>query len=643
MIRGAFTPSSVNEETRSVELVWTTGADVRRYDWRNGGYYWERLKVDEKSIDLSRLRNGAPLLAQHNQYSLSGQIGVIESARVEGGRGFAVVRFSKRDDVEPIWQDVKDGILRNVSVGYEQNKLRDTTEERDGIPVREVTRWTPHELSLVSIPADAGAQVREAPDHDGAAVDDTEDNTAMAHPNADTPTARDAATTATPTPPVSSPDAAAIRAAAEQAAQEAVRHERERVEAIHHAVTAARVPGGTELARTLVSEGVSADVARQRVLARLAEQAAPDTEGVPTDTRVHAGDGRRDAQFRQVIVDGLAFRCGGARPSDPEALRVSSRGILRLAEELLESGGRRTRNMSPTELARAAMATGDFTDIIADVAGRSLTRGYDAEVRTFAEVFRQAMAANFRPIERIKLSDVPALAAVAEGAAYTEVAFTEDKETYAVGKFGRRIGYTWEMMVNDDLDALSRIPAMLGAAAARLENDTVWGVLTANGDLADTDPLFNVTAGNESSAALDAAGLAAARLYLRTAETENGQPLNLQAEFLVVGPALENTAELLLAVLPEMTTTSRANIVAPGLRTRLKLVVEPRIAANNWYVLTAPTSIDTMEYAYLQGHERPTLTRDDPFSVDQVDMKVRHVIGAGAIDRRGMWHSDSTP
>lgn len=632
MLRGAFAPSSVNAEARTVELVWTTGAEVRRYDWRNGGYYWERLKVDEKSIDLSRLRSGAPLLAQHNQFSLNGQIGVVESVRVEGGRGYATVRFSRREEVEPIWQDVRDGIIRNVSVGYEQNKLRDTQEERDGIPVREVTRWTPHELSLVSIPADAGAQVRAS--HP---TEDPEDTTDMAHPNADS-TARDAATTPAPatpaTPAPTPPDDAAIRAAA----QEAVREERQRVDAIHHAVDAARLPDGAAFARTLVSEGVTADVARERVLARLAEQSPPPTQG----NVIQPGDGRRNEEHRALIVDGLAYRCGGPKPTDPEALRMSARGIMRLAEDLLESGGRSTRHMAPAQLARAAMATGDFAEIIADVAGRSLTRGYDAETRTFAGVFRQSSASNFKAIERIKLSDVPALAAVAEGAAYTEVAFTEGKETYAVGKYGRRIGYTWEMMVNEDLDALSRIPAMLGAAAARLENDTVWGVLTTNGNLADTNPLFNVTDGNESNAALDAAGLALARLYLRMAQTENGQPLNLQAEYLIVGPELENTAELLLAVLPEMATTSRANIVAPGLRTRLKLVVEPRIEDLNWYVATTPTSIDTMEYAYLQGYESPTLTRDDPFSVDQVDMKIRHVIGAGAIDRRGMWHSDST-
>lgn len=625
-VRAAFAPATVNAEERTVDLTWTTGARVRRYDYRQGGWYMEQLRVDDGAIDLTRLNGGAPLLAQHNQYSLRGQIGVVERAWISGGVGHATVRFSRREEVEEIFQDVRDGIIRNVSVGYSQDRIADLDEEQDGVPVREVTRWTPHELSLVSIPADVGAQVREAPIS-------CEETTHMENETEDTASASpETRNQPTPAPsPAPTVDLDAVRAAA---AEQARAEERARVREINEAVDAAGL--GRDFARGLVDEGVTADAARQRVLRALADQ-TPDTRQ-PT---AQPGDGRREQNFRQAAVEGLAYRAGGTNeaPGD-EAQRIAAGGIMHLARQLLEMGGRNTAGMAPAQLARAAMATGDFTHIIADTADRSLVRGYDAEVRTFAPVFRRTTVRNFQTIERIRLSDFPALTAVAEGAAYLESAFSENRETYTVAKYGRKAGYTWEMMVNEDLDALGRLPAMMGASAARLENDTVWGVLTANGNMADASPIF--TGSNESNATLDAAGLAAARQYLREQTAENGQKLNLQAAFLVVGPELESDAENLLAVLPELSATSRGVIVSPSLRSQLQLVVEPRITGPNWYVMTAPTTIDTLEYAYLQGYERPTLTREVDFDIDQVSLKIRHVIGAGAIDRRGMFHSDST-
>jgi len=615
-VRAAFAPDSVNDETRTVDLTWTTGASVRRFDWSTGSYYLERLRVDKGAVDLSRLQAGAALLAQHNQYSLDGQIGVVERAWIEGGQGHATVRFSKRAEVEPIWQDVKDGIIRNVSVGYSQDKVRDTKEDVDGIPVREVTRWTPHELSLVSIPADAGAQVREAPD----------DHAPLAHEeNMDEDNTPE---TARATPPSPAP-APTVNVDAERAA--AITQERQRVSDITEAVR----QGGQslDLASELIASGATVSEARATVLRKLGER----NPAIP-GTVVEPGDKRRDEQHRAAIVDGIAWAAGNAKPTDPEALRVGARGMHRAIEDLLEAGGRSCRHMTPAQFARAAMETADVPNIIAAVAGRSLLRGYEAEVRTFVGVFRQAEGAlNFKNIERVGLSDFPALAAIAEGDAYTEATISAGKETYSIAKYGKRIGYTLEMFLNQDLDALSRLPSMMGAACARLENDTVWGKVTANGNLADGNAIFRSAAGNLTDDLLDAAGLADGRQYFRSRTATNGQKLNIPVAFLAVGADRENDADLLLNVLPEMATTARGNIVAPSLRSRLSLVVEPRLTG--WYMFADPNAIDTVEYSYLKGYEQPTLTRQESFDIDKVDLKIRHIIGAGALSRLGMYKS----
>lgn len=148
-------PLTYEERDNSLSVTFSTGERVFRDGFRP---YWEELSISNEAIDFSRLNRGAPLLKSHDQ-SLDSVIGVVENGRVENGVAVANVRFSNRDDVKPIIQDIKDGILRNLSVGYRIEKYEKVGEENDN-PVIKATRWTPYELSIVSIPADKNAQVR---------------------------------------------------------------------------------------------------------------------------------------------------------------------------------------------------------------------------------------------------------------------------------------------------------------------------------------------------------------------------------------------------------------------------------------------------------------------------------------------------
>ena len=111
--RAAVQPQTFNEDSRTVDLVWTTGAQVRRYDWMDGPYL-EELSLNPNAVRMDRLNTGAPLLANHNSSSLENVIGVVERAWIDGNQGKATVRFSDRPDVQPIINDVKTGILRNI-------------------------------------------------------------------------------------------------------------------------------------------------------------------------------------------------------------------------------------------------------------------------------------------------------------------------------------------------------------------------------------------------------------------------------------------------------------------------------------------------------------------------------------------------
>jgi HK97 family phage prohead protease len=153
---------SFDEAKRTVDLIWTTGATVRRRSWMDGPYD-EELIVSGNSVRLERLNAGAPFLNAHDGYDLSGVIGSVVpgSAKIEKGRGTATVQLSKRDDVAGIAQDIRDGIIRNISVGYRIHAIEKKERDDGSVPLWRVVDWEPLEISAVPIPADPGAQVRD--------------------------------------------------------------------------------------------------------------------------------------------------------------------------------------------------------------------------------------------------------------------------------------------------------------------------------------------------------------------------------------------------------------------------------------------------------------------------------------------------
>lgn len=156
----AIAPASIDQEKRTVELVWSTGAAVKRADWVTGRVYSEELSMDPAHVRMARLNGGAPLLNSHSRWGLNDVLGVVEKAWLDGGEGRAIVRFSSRPEVDAVWNDVRDGIIRNVSVGYKVHRFEETSKPGAAVPTFLAVDWEPEEISLVSVGADAGAGVR---------------------------------------------------------------------------------------------------------------------------------------------------------------------------------------------------------------------------------------------------------------------------------------------------------------------------------------------------------------------------------------------------------------------------------------------------------------------------------------------------
>ena len=147
--------AAINKESRTVDIAFSSEEPVDRW------FGTEILDHESTSVRLGRLRDGAPLLFGHNHSDL---IGVVEKASIDSDKkGRATVRFGKSERAEQMFNDVKDGILRNVSVGYRIHKFlvdEETSENR-------AIDWEPMEISMVTVPADASSQVGRADEPEG--------------------------------------------------------------------------------------------------------------------------------------------------------------------------------------------------------------------------------------------------------------------------------------------------------------------------------------------------------------------------------------------------------------------------------------------------------------------------------------------
>ena len=144
--------SYIDEENRTVRIGVSSEQPVSR------SFGLEVLDHKRESIDTAFMDSKtAPFLLDHD---MSQVIGVVEDFKIDetAKRTTAVVRFGKGELASEIFEDVKDGIRKNISVGYKVNKMERDSNDIIGDHYR-ATSWSPMEISSVSIPADQSVLV----------------------------------------------------------------------------------------------------------------------------------------------------------------------------------------------------------------------------------------------------------------------------------------------------------------------------------------------------------------------------------------------------------------------------------------------------------------------------------------------------
>jgi hypothetical protein len=292
-----------------------------------------------------------------------------------------------------------------------------------------------------------------------------------------------------------------------------------------------------------------------------------------------------------------------------------------------------------------AHSTSDFPSILADVMGKSLRQAYALAPQTWSAWAKKATAPDFKSIKKIQLSAASSLVAIPEGGEYTFGTLTESQETYSLGKYGRGLSFTREMLINDDLDAFDRVPTMMGRAARRMEDRLAYGVISTNANLADGFALFSNDHNNLSTGALTVASMGAAKSLMRKQTalgSTSGDPdyLDLSPRTLLVPEQLDFTARQLVASTVDPSLANSA--INPVNALNLQVVSSPYLANTLWYLFADPSDIDTIDVCFLEGEEAPVIEEEDEFDNDTRKMKVRHTVAVKAIDFRGMVRSSGT-
>lgn len=316
----------------------------------------------------------------------------------------------------------------------------------------------------------------------------------------------------------------------------------------------------------------------------------------------------------------------------------------------------------PSFRLQEALTTSDFPYLFGDILDRQVLAAYQEYPATWVNFTHRGVVRDFREVKRFSVyggDDV--LAVVPEQKEYPGSNIKENSPyAYAVKKHGRRMPFSFETIINDDLQALTDVPVRFGRAARRSEQKFVTTLyVDANGPHASFYSVGNknILTGNP---ALSLAALQSAMEAWSKLTDEKGEPIFIEMIELVVPPALEPTAlNIVNAIQIELTEkggTSNTKLVANNwMKTRFRVTVDAYIpivakTANShtsWFLFANPNNgRPALEIGFLRGYEEPQVFMKQPnavraggggadefdFETDSREYKVRHIFGGARQD-----------
>lgn len=466
-------------------------------------------------------------------------------------------------------------------------------------------------------------------------------------PQTTTPTAANP-TPATPVAAAPTPAAPAVPVAAggaitPEAHAEVLRVEASRRQSVRASFAPfAAHPGVAELQRTCEDDAsITPDAAGQRLLAHLGGQATPIAGGGITTVQDEA-DKRRGG-----VVAALLVRAGHASKEQIAAHSGNPyRGhtLLELARASLEAAGINARGMDKREVVAAAFtqSTSDFPVLLTDAIHRTLLSSYAVQALTWQRFCKRGTVSDFRAHNRFRVGSLGNLQAKNELGEYKSVAIPDgEKSTISAGTKGYIINLSREIVINDDLGAITDQAAAMGRAAARTVEADVYALINSNGGLgpvlADGKTLFHADHGNIGVAgAMSTTTFNEFRVLMGSQKDVSGNDyLDISPAVLLVPLGMEAGAKLLNQAQYEPSTGKNAYTPNISLGMFRDIVGTPRLTGTRYSAFADANEAPAIEVAFLDGNDTPFLEQESAFTTDGTSFKVRLDYGVAGHDYRG--------
>lgn len=616
-------PNSWNEETRSAEIVISTDRDV------GDGF---QLLHEQQAIRMP----GRPLPADYDHRRGSdtvwGAVTDLALERAENGTNQLVGRV------------VVDGPDEAVAIAlprFRTGSARFSVDARiyawrDGAGgMLEATDWEPQAVSLVVAAQDTAAVMRS---------DDNKQLSGNPPMTDENKAGGDPAINAVQEPaPVAAAPAAEPSNEVERSAAE-----------LKLEVTVRRAASEAKLDEPIVQKILqenrtesAALTAVVRAYRDIVEAKAPAHAGHPARVEVTRDGG--DTLVRS-FNDELERRVGLITAPTEIGRQAMGLTMLEMSRSYLESRGVNTMGMSKnTIVARSFHSTSDFPLLFENVASKTLLAAYEEEPATWRPLARQRNLPDFKQVSDLQIAGQIVPEKILEGGEYKAGTLTEGKATWNLATYGKKINVTRQSIINDDLDALSRVPEMLGRGCRLLESNLVWELITtgANGATVSLDNQALFVAGHNNTitgagTSISVAGMDKAKQKLRTQKDLAGNRINLPPAYLMVPTTLETAA--LQFLFPTGFAPNALTSVNP-FAGAVQLIVEPRLdddSTSVWYLASSPTRVEMITFGYLAGEAGPTITTTEKRNPDGVELLVRMDFGATLSDFRGFVRAEGS-
>lgn len=620
--------NQINEDERSIELSFSSEKPVTRW------FGNEILSHDISAVDLTRLNEIGVLLFNHNKNSV---LGKVERAWIDEAekKGRAVVRFDEDEESERIFQKVKNETLRGVSVGYSVDAWEEvaigkvSSNGRFIGPCDIATRWTPNEISIVSVPADENVGVGRGLDDDESEESQKySENNRSNNTNSDENSQNENINTEGEGE--RSMDTNTNSNSTNE--RQILELERQRASEINLLCRKFDIDG-----QRFIEDGSTVDDVKNHILEQLRSKNAP----VPANVQV---TGDENDKFRDAVSDSILLRAGmQVEKSAPGATDLRGLRLRDVAVECLRHQGILDASRYDNEkLFREALTPGsNFASILDNTVNKSMKTAYNAQPSTYKEWVSKGSNPDFKATTKYQISEAGDLKLIIENGEFEHDEMKDEGVKTSLLTYGRSFSISRQALINDDISIITKLPQAYVRAAERGINKLVYRMLGGNPKIYDNVALFDNKHANlaKTVGGISVETIGEARRAMRTQKNLRGNEiLNISPQYLIVPAALETQAAQFLHSISDP-AYNNSNIVNP-FNNKLKLIVDPELdvySEDAWYLAASPYDCDTIEVTYLNGSETPTLESNIPF--DNLGMKWRIYMdyGVTAIDYRGLY------